>query len=474
ELIDHFGIFSGNLDAFVQNTARAAKDPNVIDNGEFLQRFISDMRSAIKAARFINCSMSGHDPDGDFVGYNFAKLKRDGSGLEGIEGGVLDICRYIHSAKGKRKWLSNKNIIHNLLPVLSGINLLPKDTPEEIGSIKELVDECANVDEFVSRLESAGVQNWDISLVDQFLRVKYLGLTFQLYARRRTALTSDTRTSAGVFSTGTGSDKSRYWPTFMLEMSNNPTVHSRDLFLITEYGGDVREHDRHTSRMLHLVPAAEESWVSLVGAFRKDPASRLSPKLSTIGVFSLLAIWTDSWSLGQRIWNDVFQLMGTKAVANASASKLRVDVVRVPLQNLRIYKHYLQFLRAATLAGAAKRQDVVDSRHLVFGDAAITDMFAVMDENGVGVSSGLLCQGIRAALEVGQLDISRLLEQWQMHREQTGTAQGGFMHQWFSSQALPLIPEQTPSVIGLARGENECPLLLRYIENMTLRGGARS
>ncbi|KAJ2382793.1 hypothetical protein GGI23_007290, partial [Coemansia sp. RSA 2559] len=180
ELVAHFGIFSGDLDAFVQKTARAAKDPNATDNGEFLHRFISDMRSAIKAARFINCSLSGHDPEGSFVGYNFAKLKRDGSGLEDIERGVLDICRYIHSIKGKSKWLSNKNIIHNLLPVLSGIKLLPKDTPEEIGSIKELVDACASVDEFVSRLDSARVQNWDISLVDQFLRVKYLGLTFQL------------------------------------------------------------------------------------------------------------------------------------------------------------------------------------------------------------------------------------------------------------------------------------------------------
>ncbi|KAJ2866903.1 hypothetical protein GGI22_001169, partial [Coemansia erecta] len=154
---------------------------------------------------------------------------------------------------------------------------------------------------------------------------------------------------------------------------------------------------------------------------------------------------------------------------------LRVDAVRAPLQNLRIYKHYLQFLRAATLAGAAKRQQgSMDNRHLVFGDAAIADMFAIMDGNGVGVSSGLLCQGIRAALEVGQLDISRLLEQWQMHREQTGAAQGGFMHQWFSCQALPLVPEQTPSVIGLARGENECPRLLRYIEKKTLHGGARN
>ncbi|KAJ1668863.1 hypothetical protein EV178_000127 [Coemansia sp. RSA 1646] len=476
ELVDHFGIFNGDLNAFVQKAKRAAKDPSVSDNGAFLRRFIFNMRSATKAAQFMNCALAGHDPGGEFVGYNFAKLRRDGSGLENIEREVLDICQHIHGAKGKSKWLSNKSIIHNLLPVLSEIDLLPKDTPDAIRSIKELVDECASVGQFVARLESAGVENWDISLVDQFLRIKYLGLTFRLYAQRRAAVAIDSRTSAGVFSNGSGSNKSGYWPSFMYEMSHNPTVHSGDLFLITEHGGGLREHSKHVSRISNLVPAAEESWGILVDAFRRDPGSRLSPRLNTVGIFSLMAIWTSSWSLGQRVWNDVFQLMGSKAAAaSASTSKARVEVVSAPLQQLRIYKHYLQFLRAATLAGAAKHRDrdTDTDSHLAFGDAAITEMFMAMDSNGVEVSSGLMCQGIRAALEVGQLDVSRVLEQWQAHREQTGAAQEGFMNQWFSCQALPVIPEQTSSVMELVRGDNECPQLSRYIEERTLRGRAK-
>ncbi|KAJ2557002.1 hypothetical protein EV175_001620 [Coemansia sp. RSA 1933] len=473
ELVDHFGIFNGDLDAFVQKKRRAAKSLDARDNSEFLHRIVANMRSTLKAVQFINCALSGHDPNGEFVGYNFVKLRRDASGLGNIEQEILDVCRNIHSIKGKGKWLSNKNIIHNLLPVLSGIDVLPADTPEEVRSIKKLVSECTGVGEFAARLASAGIENWDISLVDQFLRIKYLGLNFQLYARRRAALASDIRAGTGVFSTRAGSDSSMYWPSFMFEMSNSPMAQSEHIFLVTEYSEDTEEHDSYVERLMSMVPAAEESWGFLVDAFRKDPASRLSPRLNTVGIFSLLALWTDSWGLGQRVWSDVFRLMDSSAVTGAS--QRRAHAVSTPLQQLRVYKHYLQFLRATTLAGAAKRRDAATTevgRYMVLCDDAITDMFMAMDRNGVNVSSGLLCQGIRAALEVGQLDISRLLEQWQLHREQTGAAQGGFMQQWFSHQALPLIPEQGPSsVLGLGRGEkNECPRLLRYIEEKRLGG----
>ncbi|KAJ2610877.1 hypothetical protein EV177_003753 [Coemansia sp. RSA 1804] len=474
ELVDRFGIFNGDLDAFALKERRKPKDPDASDDGVFLNRFMYKMRSATKAALFINCALSGHDPYGNFVGYNFAKLKRDGSGLEAVEREIVGICRNIHSAKHMRKWLSNKNIVHNLLPVLPGIDLDAGEMPEEIGFIKGLVSKCSSVGEFVAQLQSVGMEEWDISLVDQFLRTKYLGLTFQLYVQRRAAAASDIRAGTDVLCHGTGSNKSMYWPSFMYEMSHNPTVHSGDLFLIAGKEGDAEEHDAHLRRISDLAPAAEESWRTLVDAYCRDPASRLSPGVNTIGIFSLLAIWTSNWGLGQRVWDDVFRLMHkrTKTAADGNDSA-RVVAIKVPLQNLRVYKHYLQFLKAATLARAAKCRDGTEesSRHLIFGDGAITDMFVAMDSNSVDVSSGLLCQGIRAALEVGQLDASRVLEQWQMHREQTGAAQEGFMRQWLSSQTPPVTAGKTSLMMELVRRENDCPRLSRLVDERTKRGG---
>ncbi|KAJ1990501.1 hypothetical protein GGI26_004703 [Coemansia sp. RSA 1358] len=473
-LVDHFGIFNGDLRAFMLKEKRlAAADASDKRNEMFMYWFVKNMRSANKAAQFINCAISGNDPEGKFVGYNFSKLKKDGSGLLAVEGSIVDICQHIHTTNGK--WLRNKNIIHNLLPVMSDMTLDFETTHKDVVFSRRLIKDCSNIKEFISLLEAASIEDCDISLINHFLRVKYLGLTFQLYVKRRIAIMTDNRGNISSYNTSAEVKNALYWPSFMYEFSSNPVLRPSDIFLASGGRPGIRGYNAYLSSIAHIVPAAAESWEHLVAMFNKDPANKLSPRFETVGIFSLMAIWSSSWAFGQRVWADVFKLMSKRAVA--ANNKNGAAVVDAPLQHLRIYKHYLQFLKMATLAdahkhikssgGAIAKHKSDTRKHLVFNDDSITGMFITMDSNGVDFSSGFLCQGIRAALEVGQLDISRVLEQWQLHREQTGVAQPGFMHQWFSSQELPVIPSEVQSVMELVRREKECPRLSQFVKQKT-------
>ncbi|KAJ2579195.1 hypothetical protein EV177_010804, partial [Coemansia sp. RSA 1804] len=60
---------------------------------------------------------------------------------------------------------------------------------------------------------------------------------------------------------------------------------------------------------------------------------------------------------------------------------------------------------------------------------------------------------------------------WQMHREQTGAAQEGFMRQWLSSQTPPVTAGKTSLMMELVRRENGCPRLSRLVDEKTKRGG---
>ncbi|KAJ2795820.1 hypothetical protein H4S07_006383, partial [Coemansia furcata] len=394
-LIDQFGIFDGDLQAFIERRARPAVEGR---GGEFLSHYLCRMHKAKHAADFIRCMAAGNDPRGQFSGFNFLPLGSDGSGLAAVEGEIATACRIISSVNSK--WLRHADVVYSLLPVLPGI-AQSENEPEGMSFIRRIVgSECTNVEQFMALLGSAQIENYDIGLVNQFLRVKYLGLTFQQYVSEKVAAASpengDTYRRDGAM----------FWPSFMYAKSNGAMLRAD-----ASQAGMGRDGPAARS----ILAAAAESWEQLTGAFKRSPGGRLSPDENTAGILSLVCIRAGNWEFGQRLWSDVFKLVGGSSLIFSDS----ILPAHRQLQCVRMYKHYIYYLTMASLAANRDRGKISttmgaqDGRH-VFGDDALTDMFLAMERGGVEATSGILCQAIRAGFEVGLIDVSSALEQWQL------------------------------------------------------------
>ncbi|PIA17861.1 hypothetical protein COEREDRAFT_85745 [Coemansia reversa NRRL 1564] len=455
QLVDQFGIFDGNLQAFFNRTKRPASTER---GGEFLSHYIFCMFKANRAAEFIRHMLAGNDPNGVFSGYNFPKLKYDSSGLAAIEGEVEETCQWIQ--KHKRGWLRHCDVIYNLIPILPGIAGGTEPKSDDVQFIRQLVNGCRDVGQFIAQLDGARVEGYGVDIVNLFMRVKFLGLTFQRYAREKTA-----------------GGRRLFWPSFMYINSNTPVSLSGDGPLLSI------SRDVYSREIAHMLPMAKASWAQLVEIFCADPSSGIAPNADTLSIFSRIAIFAEDWAFGQRVWDDAFRLMGRRATTDAGENQL-LPSAALPLQCVRIYECYLQFIALSTLAGlrelghspvspglrdSQEQQQQVRQGKVVFGEGALVDMLELMDRNGVGVTSGLLCQGVAAAFQVGQIDIGGVLEQWQLHRERHGLARAGFMQQYFASNGLPEVPDEPASVLELVRGSAGCPRLMRLISLRTQR-----
>ncbi|KAJ2661633.1 hypothetical protein IW148_003277 [Coemansia sp. RSA 1199] len=436
KLVDQFGIFDGNVAAFVAGEKRPAASER---GGEFLTRFLTQMHKATRAAGFIKCLLAGNDPLGRFKGYNFPKLGI--GGLVAVESELVDVCRVIHETRPG--WLQHHDVIYNLLPALPG-TMASDAEPSGIAYVRDLVDKTRNVAELIARLDEARIEGYGIEMVNQFMRVKYLGLTFQRYVQEKTVR----RNSQPM---------RLFWPTFMYLKSNGP--------IPQDGSSPLASIDRGTySRdIVRIVPDAVASWQHLVDVFSADPESILGINSNTIGVFSRIAIYAGDWEFGQRIWGDVLRLMGRKPGFVGNEQGLNVQT-QLPLQTLRVYKNYLQFITWAALSASGSRNRArsgLPAFHVFSGDALV-DMFQMMERNGVGVTSGLLCQGISSAFRVGLVDVGGALEQWQLHRERRGLAEDGFLQQYFGLVGIPDVPAKTP-MMALVDGSAGCPRLSDFI-----------
>ncbi|KAJ2489796.1 hypothetical protein IWW37_003711 [Coemansia sp. RSA 2050] len=445
-LVDQFGIFDGNLQAFMERRRRPVVEGR---GGEFLSRFLRRMHKAKHAADFIQCMAAGNDPRGQFPGFNFLPLGSDGSGLAAVEGEIVAACQIIGSVNGK--WLKHVDVIYNLLPVLPDI-AQGQSEPDGMAFIRQLAgSECANVEQLVALLDSAQVENYDIGLVNQFLRVKFLGLTFRQYVSEKVAAAS--RHYGEAFRR----DGAMFWPSFMYAKSNGSM-----LLADASRAGLGKEGPAARS----ILAEAIGSWRHMASAFRKSPGGRLSPDENTVGILSLVCIRAGGWEFGRRLWGDVFRLMGSRASSNHPFSD-SLRSARQPLQCVRVYKHYIYYLTMAYLAANHDRSEIsmveAPSGWHVLGDNALTDMFLTMERGGVEVTSGLLCQAVRAGFEVGLIDVSSTLEQWQLQRERCGLAPPGFLRQYFASRGLPDIPEQLLST-SLAKDPTYCHRLSSFVE----------
>ncbi|KAJ2333732.1 hypothetical protein GGI00_002184, partial [Coemansia sp. RSA 2681] len=412
-LVDQFGIFDGDLQAFIERRARPVIAGR---SGEFLSQFICCMHKATHAADFLRCMAAGNDARGQFSGFNFLPLGSDGSGLAAVEGEIAATCRII-SCNKKARWLQHASVIYSLLPVLPGI-VRGESEPEDVVFIRKLAgSECANVGQLMALLDAAQVDNYDIGLVNQFLRVKYLGLTFQQYVREKIA-------AAPVHYHGGTSprDGAMFWPSFMYAKSNGAMLRAD-----ASHAGMGGEGPGARS----IMAAAVASWEQLASAFSESPGGRLSPDDNTVGILSLVSVRADNWGFGRRLWSDAFKLI---EYSSTDSRFFRESVLpgRRPLQSIRLYKHYVYYLTMASLAAhrdQGKRSSALEAQNKqhVFGDDALTDMFLAMERGGIEATSGLLCQAIRAGFEVGLIDVSSALEQWQMQRERCGLAPAGFL-----------------------------------------------
>ncbi|KAJ2082505.1 hypothetical protein H4R24_001531 [Coemansia sp. RSA 988] len=448
QLVDQFGIFDGDLMAFFNRTSRPASAER---GGEFLSRFIFRMYKAYRAAAFIRCMLAGNDPGGTFRGYNFPKLKYDGSGLAEIEREIAETCQYIH--KYKSSWLRHRDVIYNLIPVLPGIASGAGPESDDVQFIRQIVSGCRDVGQFIAKLDDARIEGYGVDMVNLFMRVKYLGLTFQRYAHEK---------SAG--------GRRLFWPSFMYICSNTPVPLGGTGSLLSI------SKDAYSREVAQILPMAKDSWIHLLDIFRTDPTSSIAPNADTLSIFSRIAIFAEDWAFGQRVWDDAFRLMGRRPAADAEQGHL-LSSRALPLQRVRVYECYLQFIAHATLAGirqldhsrthAGTEDDRRQLQRVVFSEGALVDMLELMDRNGVGVTSGLLCQSVAAAFQVGQIDIGGVLEQWQLYRERQGLAPAGFMQQYFASHGLPEVPDE--SVLELVRGSTGCPRLMRLIALRTQR-----
>ncbi|KAJ2818561.1 hypothetical protein IWW50_005779, partial [Coemansia erecta] len=348
----------------------------------------------------------------------------------------------------KRKWLQHRDVIYNLLPVLPGTTADDSAEPSGIAFIRQLADECRDVPQLIAQLDSARIEGYGIEMVNQFLRVKYLGLTFQRYVKEKTARRD-------------GQHARLFWPTFLYVQSNGP--------IPQDGSGPLTSIDKgiYSRDIARMVPDAVASWQHLVDMFRADPSGILSINSNTIGIFSRIAIYSEDWEFGQRIWGDVLRLMGRWPGSHAGAGPELPLQTKLPLQTLRVYKNYLQFITLAALFMSTARGSGArmggSPPPRVFNDDALVDMFQVMERNGVGVTSGLLCQGIGAAFRIGLIDVGGALEQWQLHRERNGLAERGFLAQYFASVGLPEVPAKVTSVLALVSGSAGCPRLSEFV-----------
>ncbi|KAJ2847286.1 hypothetical protein IWW36_003933 [Coemansia brasiliensis] len=291
-------------------------------------------------------------------------------------------------------------------------------------------------------------------MINQFLRVKYLGLTFQRYVKEKYVLIDNQL-------------RPLFWPTFLYIQSNGPVV--------LDDNSPLASIDRgvYSRDIAQMIPEVVASWQHLVSMFDANPHCSTAVNSNTIGIFSRIAIYAEAWDFGQQMWSDVLRLMGSKAGPpehfSSSPSKL-------PLQTLRVYKHYLQFLTLAAqrrlrVGGSAYKstgkERLLGLRPLPlqreFNEDTLVDMLLLMERNGVEVTSGLLCQSISAAFKVGQVDVGGALEQWQLHRERHGLAQSGFLQQYFASVGLPDVPAAVTSVMGAVHGTAGCPRLADFV-----------
>ncbi|KAJ1887844.1 hypothetical protein LPJ66_008896, partial [Kickxella alabastrina] len=434
-LADRFGVFNGDLRAFMACERRPAAAASVSlqqppgtrppapaplppaggRGGAFLTQFMGGLRRATRAAVFVNCLMAGNDAGGRFKGFNFPKL---GSGA--VEAEVAAACGFL--ARERRGWLLHRDIIHALLPVVPGM-AVAADEPEELRFVRRLGG-CRTAGSFVALLERGCVEGYDIALVNQVLRTQ-MGLTFQAYARLKAA-----------------GHARLFWPSFMYTQASGWT--DAPLYGASAGAGGLG------------AAAVRESWAFLAARLHGDASSdalvpRLAPDANTVGIMSKLAAAAGDRALGQRIWDDVFRAPPAAAAAAAE------PVSRPPLlQGVRIYKHYLCHLSGSPGGGA-------HARH-AFGDSALALMFATMGRNSVQPTPGLLCQALRVALELGQLDVAAALEQWQLHRERVGKAPAGFLQGFFAARELPELPARATSVLALVRGPaTGCPRLSQYI-----------
>ncbi|KAJ2908435.1 hypothetical protein GGI21_002890, partial [Coemansia aciculifera] len=267
-LVDQFGIFDGNLQAFVERRVRPVVEGR---GGAFLAQFIFRMRKAKNAASFIQCMAAGNDSKGQFAGFNFLPLHSDGSGLAAVESEIVAACRII--GRNKAAWLRHADVIYSLLPVLPGI-AWDEGESEGMSFIRKLVgSECANVGQLMALLDEAHVENYDISLVNQFLRVKYLGLTFQQYVHEKIA------TAPARHGGNSPRDGAMFWPSFMYAKSNGAMLRKD-----SSQAGLGR--DGPAARL--IVAAAAESWEQLASAFKRSPGGLLSPDDNTVGILSLV------------------------------------------------------------------------------------------------------------------------------------------------------------------------------------------
>ncbi|KAJ2865655.1 hypothetical protein GGH94_002099 [Coemansia aciculifera] len=442
-LVDQFGIFDGDLQAFIERQVRPVVEGR---GGEFLSRYLCRMHKAKHAADFIRCMAAGNDPRGQFSGFNFLPLGSDGSGLAAVEGEIATTCRVIGSVNPK--WLKHADVIYGLLPILPGIASVEGE-PEGVAFIRRLAgSECANVEQLMALLDSAQIESYSIGLVNQFLRVKYLGLTFQQYVSEKVA-------AASLNDGGTCQrDGAMFWPSFMYAKSNGAMLRAD-----ASQAGMGRDGPAARS----ILAAAVECWEQLTSAFKRNPGGRLSPDENTVGILSLVCIRAGSWGFGQRLWSDVFRLMGSSGrfVSDAFLP------TRQPLQCVRMYKHYIYYLTMVSLAANRDRgkMSAIEAQNEphVFGDEALTDMFLAMERGGVEATSGLLCQAIRAGFEVGLIDVSSALEQWQLQRERCGVAPPGFLRQYFAARGLPEIPAQLSSMLDLVKEPAYCPRLSSFV-----------
>ncbi|KAI8324571.1 hypothetical protein GQ54DRAFT_59367 [Martensiomyces pterosporus] len=462
-LADYFGIYHGDLQAFLDRRKRPAVEGRA---GEFLTDYLQTMNKATRMADFLKCVLSGNDQHGKFKGYNFPKLGSDGSGVATVESEVIATCRWIEESG--RLWLRHKAVIYNLLPVLPGI-ALSADDPAGVRFIRRLVGECRNVQEFMNQLDDARIEQYDISMVNQFLRVKYLGLTFQRYVKEKAVLKGRTHRDAN-----SSSNKGElFWPSFMYSQSSGPMAQYAPL------GSISRENYSHD--VAHSVSAAAESWEHMLEMRKSGVCDSLALDTYTVAIFSLVSILSEDWQFGRKIWDDMLAVLETMGNGKGAHPE-RQGLTYASLNGVGVYKQYLYYLTMASKATAnsshsrsrsedrktpAQRSMLpapnVPARPHLFCDDAIADMFATMSKNGVPVSSGLLCQGIRAALETGHISIAGALEQWQLYRERRGLAAAGYLREYFGAQPLPEIPIEQGSVLGLVRRTEGCPRLSRFI-----------
>ncbi|KAJ2769150.1 hypothetical protein IWQ57_003229, partial [Coemansia nantahalensis] len=437
-LVDQFGIFDGDLAGFI---AGAARPPATERGGAFQRRFLSRMHKARRAAAFVRCVLAGSDPTGEFKGYSFPALRPDASGLAAVEAEIGAACR--HMRELSPAWLRHRDVIHALLPVLCAAPFGGEEgaDPDGAGFIRNLVLECHDVDQFMARLDHARIEDYDVELVNHFLRVKYLGLTFRRYAEEKAA--------------AAGGDRTRhlFWPSFMYSVSHAPLVLGDRSPLASV------DRSAYARQVAGAVPAAKASWAQLTDMCGRDPHSRVSPNANTVSIFISVAGYAEDWAFGRRVWHDAARLMGRAGAPSTDGAPLLPGSPR-PLERVRAYKCYLNLATQATQAR---------SRELPFCEDALVDMFELMDRNGADVTSGLLCQAITAAFRVGQLDAAGALEQWQLHREQRGLAPPGFVQRYFAAQGLPEVPPELTSVLGLVRGAAGCPRLVGLISRRTRR-----